>query len=165
MKFRVEHVFTNIALEAYESLYFDEDFNIALCNDVRLKRQLLSRDLDGDHLTRVVKVGADRELPPAAAKVLGANRIEYTEHLDYVFGRYRGTWKTVSSLMTNKVDTAGTFAFEEVPRGVRRLVEGEIKVKLFAVGSMIEKVIVADIDKSYNKAAEFTQRWIDQHNT
>jgi len=161
MKFRVEHTFRGINLEQYESLYFDEDFNNALCTEVKLARSLQKRDLNGKHLSRVVTVGPDREIPPAAAKILGASKIEYTEHLEYDMGSYKGTWKTVSSLMTDKVDTKGTFAFREGGGGVVRVVEGDIKVKIFGVGGGVEKFIVADIEKSYEKAAAFTQRWID----
>jgi hypothetical protein len=64
--------------------------------------------------------------------------------------------------MSEKVECAGTIEFRPVDGGVRRLVEGAIKVKLFGVGGMVEKLIVADIERSYVKAAAFTQRWIDE---
>ena len=73
----------------------------------------------------------------------------------------RGTWKTISSLLTDKVDTKGSIAFAERGGAVERVVDGEIKVAIFGLGSIVEKFIVADVEKSYEKAAEFTQKWID----
>jgi len=161
MRFRVEHVFKNITLAQYEKLYFDEDFNNALCKEVKLARTLVERNADDKHIHRVVTVGPDREIPAPAAKILGASKIEYTEHIDYDFGAYRGNWKTISSLMTDKVDTKGTFQFSDAGGGVRRVVDGDIKVKIFGVGGVVERFIVADIEKSYDRAADFTQKWID----
>jgi hypothetical protein len=40
-------------------------------------------------------------------------------------------------------------------------VEGDVKVKLLGVGTLIERFIVADVERSYEQAAAFTQRWID----
>ena len=111
MHFKAEHRIRGISLSDFERLYFDEAFNEALCQAVKLKRQCLVRTLAAGRLHREVKVGADREIPPAAAKILGGSRIEYTELLDYAVGSMRGTWKTVSSLMTDKVDSSGTFSF------------------------------------------------------
>lgn len=161
MKFKVEHAFSGISLADYEKLYFDEDFNVALCKAVELDRELIEREQKGSHLRRVVRVAPrGREIPGPVAKVLGADRIEYTEHLDYDFGTYRGTWKTISSVLPDKVESGGTFAFQAAGDGVKRILEGEVKVKIFGVGGMIERFIVADVEKSYDQAAGFTRDWL-----
>ena len=162
MHFKVQHTFRGITLPEYEQLYFDEDFNIALCSTVKLARTVVSIDRSDTAIKRVVKVGPDREVPKPVAKVLKADRIEYTEHLDYTFGSGRGTWKTVPDIMASKVDTRGTFQFKETDGGVLRIVDGDIKVKILGVGGVVEKFIVSDVEKSYQDAARFTQQWIDQ---
>ncbi len=162
MKFSADHTFTGIDLTAYETLHFDEEFQDALCVSVKLARDCEKlEESDDGQISRAVRVGPDREIPPAAQRVLGGKRLDYTEHLEYRRGAWKGTWRTEPSLMADKVDCKGTIEFLEVPGGVRRLVHGEIKVKLFGVGGMVEKLIVSDVVKSYDKAAEFTQRWID----
>ncbi len=163
MKFHADHEFTGITLAEYERLHFDEEFNIALCKAVKLARTLKELTREGGHIHRVVTVGPDREIPKPAAKVLGAQRIEYTETVDYELGSGEGVFTVVSSLMTDKVKTGGTIAFRETPRGVRRIVDGEVTVKIFGVGKIVEKFIAAETEKSYDEAAEFTQKWIDTH--
>jgi hypothetical protein len=160
MKFRCSHTFTGIDLPAYEQLYFDEAFNTALCQAVGLQRTLVSRTQDGNRIQRVVKVAPDRQVPGPVAKVLGGARIEYTEHVDYTLGSGRGTWRTVSSLLTDKVKSAGTMAFAARSGGVERTVDGEIEVKIMLVGGTVEKFIVEDVEQSYSKAAEFTRKWL-----
>lgn len=161
MHFRAEHTFRGITLAEYEQLYFNEAFNIALCQTVKLSRNVESIDRDEKKIKRAVKVGPDREVPKPVAKILKADRIEYTEHLDYTFGSYRGTWRTIPNLMPSKVRSEGTFSFAEAPGGVRRVVEGDIDVKILGVGGVVERFIVSDVEKSYEDAARFTQRWID----
>lgn len=160
MKFRCEHRFNGISLADYEKLYFDEDFNISLCNQVKLQRTLVSRDESNGRLRRVVKVAPDREVPAPAAKVLGSNKIEYTETIEYVFGSGRATWSTVSSIMTDKVDSRGTVSFSAVGGQVVRTVDGDVTVKIPFVGGVVEKFIIADVEKSYDQASDFTRQWI-----
>ncbi len=160
MKFRCEHRFSGISLADYEQLYFNEEFNLALCQQVGLQRTLLSRDVTDGKIHRVVKVAPDRQIPPAAAKVLGSAKIEYTETVDYVFGSGRGTWSTVSSLMTDKVDSRGTVQLSGDANSALRVIAGDVTVKMTFVGGIVEKFIIDDVNKSYDKAAEFTKNWL-----
>ena len=161
MHFSVRHTFRGISREEYEQLYFDESFNEALCSAVKLARDVQSIDRSDAHIARVVKVGPDRQVPKPVAKILKADRIQYAEHLDYKFGSFKGTWRTIPDILANKVVSEGTFAFQEANGGVLRVVDGEIKVKILGVGGVVEKFIVGDVEKSYEDAARFTQRWID----
>jgi hypothetical protein len=163
MEFKVQHLIKGVTLESYEALYFDEAFNKALCEEVKLHRVLRSLNIDEGVLKRVVQVGPEREIPAPVAKILGADRISYTEHVEYRLGSGKGTWKTVSAVMTDKVESAGTFSFVQTPQGVMRTVEGFVKVKIFAVGGMVEKFIAADVERGYEQAAEYTHQWIATH--
>lgn len=160
MKFKSEHRFSGISLAQYEQLYFDEAFNIALCQAVGLQRTLIAREESGGRLHRVVRVSPEREVPAPVAKILGSARLEYTETVDYTLGSGRGTWSTKSSVLTDKVDSRGTFSFVGQGDSVIRTVDGEIAVRLTLVGGVVEKFIVADVEKSYDKAAEFTRNWL-----
>ncbi|MCK5688224.1 DUF2505 family protein [Myxococcota bacterium] len=161
MKFKVEHVFEGISLKDYEDLYFEEDFNMKLSSALKMERELLARDVDNGKIHRESKVAPERSVPAPVAKIIGGDKIEYVEHVDYKFGSNRGIWKTISSVITEKIKSDGNFGFEETPKGIKRWIDGEVKVKIFGVGGMVEKLIVSDIEKSYNDAAKFTQKWID----
>ena len=162
MHFRIEHTFTGISLADYEKLHFDEAFNIALCEAVKLSRQLVSLDDDGTTLKRVVRVGPDREVPKPVQKVLKSDRIEYEERVTYKWGTMEGSWETIPSVLASKVVTKGRLGFREVSGGVLRWSEGDIQVKVLGVGGVIERFIVADVEKSYDQAAAFTQRYINE---
>lgn len=163
MDFRVAHVFSGIDRAAYEKLYFDESFNVALCRSVKLDRTLVSFDDQDGVLKRRVRVRANRQLPRPVAKILGAEYIEYTEHLEYRWGSFRGTWRTISAVLPDKVETQGLFRFEDSVAGVQRIVEGTVRVKIFGVGGLVEKGVVEDVRTSYDNAARFTREWIAGH--
>jgi hypothetical protein len=161
MKFSTEATFRGITLEQFEKLYFDEEFNIAMCKDNNLARTVLKRESDDEKLHRELRIGPDRELPAALKKVLKSDRLEYTEKLDYRWGSNRASWETIPSVFANKVDARGSIVFREVPGGVLRIADGVIKVKILGVGGVVEKLVIADVEKSFTNAATFTQRWID----
>jgi hypothetical protein len=162
MKFKAEHVIPGIELPAYEKLYFDEPFNVALCAATGLGRTLVSLETKDGVLRRAVKVSPARELPGPVAKIIGSGSFEYTEFLEYRLGSNAGTWRTETALLKDKIQSSGTFSFAAAPGGVRRVVEGEVKVKIFGLGGVIETFVVADVERSYGKAAEFTRGWIEQ---
>ncbi len=160
MKFRAEATFTDIPLADYEALYFDDAFNDEMCKAVRLERTLLKKERTGDIIvrhTRVAPIG--REIPAPVAKVIGASRIEYVEELTYDFAKHTGVWQTIPQVLPDKVETKGTLAFLSTGAGCTRISEGDINVKIFGVGGIVEKVIVGDVEKSYEDAARFTREY------
>lgn len=162
MKFRTEATFRGINLKDFEALYFNEDFNQAMCERVNLSRTVVKLERDDEKLHRILRIGPDRELPGPVKKVLRTERLEYEERLQYRWGSYEAQWETIPSVMASKVDARGRILFQEAKDGVLRVSEGEINVKLLGVGGMIEKLVVADVEKSFKDAADFTQKWIDE---
>jgi hypothetical protein len=162
MKFKVEHLFKQITLADYEKLYFNEAFNVALCKGVALGRELLKFENHEGMFAREVRVSPERALPESVVKILGADKISYTEFLSYQLGTYKGVFETIPGLLKDKIESSGTFSFAQKPDGVLRTVEGEVKVKIFGLGGVVERLIVGDVEKSYQAAADFTQAWINR---
>ncbi len=160
MKFRVEHTYEGVSFPEYESLHFDEGFNKALAESVKLGRTLLKLDRGPTTLVRHVRIEPAREIPGPVAKLLGGNKLSYVEEVDYELGKGRGRWKTITSVLTDKIDSQGTLELVAVPGGVKRIVTGDIKVSVFGVGGIIEKFVVSDVEKSYDAAAAFTREWL-----
>jgi hypothetical protein len=162
MRFKADHTFRGIDIAAYERLYFDPTFAAALGESVKVSRTVVRRDLDGAKLHREVRVAPDRELPGPVAKLLGTTRLEYVEVLDYEMGSYRGRFRIEPAVLKDKVEVAGTLEFRSAPGGATtRVFEGEIKVRVFGIGGIVEKFVCAEIERSYADAARFTQGWVD----
>lgn len=163
MKLRAVHDFMGLSLESYEALYFSEEFNKGLCESVALERTLEKLEDDGKTIHRIVGVCPDRTIPAPLAKVLKTDKIEYQEILTYQRGKYIGEWKTVPPFLSDKFLASGQFRFEAIDGGVRRIMEGDITVKLFGVGGLAEKVIVSEVESSYDRAAAFTVEYLKSH--
>lgn len=160
MQFSVEHLIYNIGIAEYERIFFDETLNINLCNALKLDRTLLQRNITDKILTRSVRIIPDRQIPSPIAKILRTEQISYIEDITYTMGGFEGSFNIISSIMTDKVQSYGTFAFKRQGSHILRVVSGDVKVKIFGVGALVERFIVADIERSYSQAAHFTNQWL-----
>jgi hypothetical protein len=161
MRFSTEATFRGIDLDTFEKLYFDEDFNDAMCRDNKLSRTVIKYESDDERLERVLRIGPERTLPAPMKKILKSDRLEYEERLSYKWGSLRATWEVIPSVMASKVTATGSIVFKETGSGIVRIADGDIRVKLLGVGGVVEKLVVGDVEKSFVNAGRFTQRWID----
>lgn len=161
MKFHADHVIEGISVADYGAMYFEEDFNDRLCRAVRLDREMLELRRDGSRVFRRVRVEPqDREIPGPVAKVLGQSRFSYVEELEMDLATGVGTWKTIPTLFADKVTAGGSLRFVDAGGHARRVVDGEIDVRMFGIGSIVERFICSDAEKSYADAAAFTRRYL-----
>jgi len=159
MKFEIAHTFA-VTPEQYEAVYFDEAFGVAQCEAVSLGRTLLKLEKTDTRIVRHVRIEPAREIPGPIAKLIGNAKIAYVEEIDYDVTKRAARWRTVPNIAADKIETAGTFEFLAAGTGTNRIVRGDITVKVFGLGGVIEKFIVEDVKKSYEKAAAFTRDWI-----
>jgi hypothetical protein len=160
MKVMIDDVFPGIACGEYESLYFDEEFNRTVGRELRMGRLLLHFERTETRILRNVQYEPDRDPDSPAGQAFGTSRASFIEELDYDPRTRRGTWKTIPNLMAERVSNTGTIEFVEAPGGTRRIVRGEVKVSLFGFGRLVEKMIVAEIEKSYANTTRITNEWL-----
>jgi len=160
MKVVIEHVFADLTCAAYEELFFDEAFNAALGRALHLGRKLLLLERTPDRITRHICYEPVRDPDSPANHVFGTSRASFVEELDYDRPARRGAWRTIPNRFADRVKNRGTLEIADDPAGVRRIVRGEVDVKLFGFGRMIERMIVAEIEKSYAATAAFTAAWL-----
>jgi uncharacterized protein DUF2505 len=159
MQLSIEHVFEGIDVAAYEALYFDEDFNEALGHELRLGRKLLRLDRSGAHIVRHIYFEPAHK-PGAAVNEAFTSKAGFLEELDYDVHARRGTWRTVPNQWADRVKSTGTIEFAPASSGMRRTVRGEVKFTLFGFGKIVERMIVAEIDKNYTATTAFTRAWL-----
>lgn len=165
MKKRIDHRIDIPADRFYETVYFNEDFNAKLYAALSFReRRLLAHEDRGDTVYREVLQIPERDLPGAVKKAMGADQLAYTEKSTF----HRKTGKVdvdiVSSVRPDKVKVHGTFWIEpDGPDHCRRFFELAVKVDIFAIGGMVEKLIMDDVVRGYDKSAEFTNRWLREN--
>nr|HEX4315313.1 DUF2505 family protein [Kofleriaceae bacterium] len=159
MKLEIEDVFALPSCEAYERLYFDEDYNIALGAALRMGRALRRLDRTPERVIRHVAFEPAQD-PGSPVEHLGTSRKAFIEVMDYDLRAHRGTWTTTPNVFADRVTNAGTFELAMVAGGVRRVVTADVRVRLFGFGGRVEKLIVGEIVKNYEKSTRFMREWI-----
>src|SRR5690349_3676529 len=106
MNFRAAHVMRGISVDDYESLYFDEEFNKALCAHVHLGRKLQRYEVIQGVLYRDVEVSPQRALPAPLQAFLKEDTMSYVEHIEYVLGSHRVKWRTTTAVVKDKIKSA-----------------------------------------------------------
>jgi hypothetical protein len=160
MKVLIDDLFVGITCGEYESLYFDEEFNRTVGRELRMGRLLLHFERTDSRIQRRVHYEPDRDPDSPAGQAFGTSRASFIEELDYDPRARRGTWRTIPNLFPERVTNAGTLELLEAPTGTRRVVRGEVKVSLFGFGRLIERLIVAEIEKSYTNTTRITNEWL-----
>ena len=160
MKFEIQDVFSAIAPTEYEALYFDEAFNDALGDALHMARKLLRLERSANKIVRHVCFEPRREAGSPADEAFGKSRASFVEELEYDAGARRGTWRTIPNLFTERVRNAGTIELAADGDGTRRVVCGEVRVSLFGFGRIVEKMIVAEIEKNYVATTSFTREYL-----
>jgi len=160
MKLAIEDVFAGIRCDDYVSLYFDEAFNESLGRALHMGRKHLRLDRGPERIVRHVCYEPNHDPDSPAKQVFGSSRASFVEELDYDVPARRGAWRTIPNQWADRVHNAGTIELAEVSGGTRRRVHGEVRVRLFGFGGMVEKMIVAEIEKSYAATARLTREWL-----
>lgn len=161
MRFEIVHRFDGIDCDAYEALYFDEEFWTALGRALRLGRELLRLERSDARIVRHVRCAPDQDPDTPEGRALAENKAAFVEELDYDRRARRGAWRTIPNLLPERVRTHGTIEIAAAPGGgVVRTVRGESDVRLLGFGGLVEKQIVKSIRTSYDDAAVFTAAWI-----
>jgi hypothetical protein len=163
MHVTIEHVFAGIEPARYEAVYFDEVFNESLGRHLRMGRMLVRLDRTADRIVRHVRWEPSHAAGSEANQVFGTSRASFLEQLEYDTRTRRGEWRTVPNMFPERVKNSGTISIVADPAGTKRIVDGDAHVKLFGFGGRVEKMIVAEIAKSYEASAAFTREWLETH--
>jgi len=163
--FRIEHTFECSEDTFWSKIIFDDDYNQRLYKE-RLRFQTwreIKREDSGDVVRRVIEaVPPIGELPAALKAVIGEG-IGYEEHGVYEKSGKRYTVTVVPNRLADKVKVAVEITTQPSgPDRCVRVAKGSVNAKIFGVGGMLEKKMIADLEKSYAKSAEFTNAYLKE---
>ncbi len=158
---KIDQTFRGCTVEEFAAVYFSEDFNTAVAPHVGMKvRALESLEVleDGKEVRRV-KMVPSVNLPKPVQKLTGGADIVYYEVSTYDPQTQTVDYK-IDSDANDTVDVRGRISFLPAGSGTRRLIEGTVKVSIFGLGGIIEKLIENEVKKGYDKIGAFMQTYI-----
>lgn len=149
--------------DTFWKLFFDKEYNEALFLGALGfdSWKLVSQDEKADRIERVVDVVPKLGDLPGPLKKLVENGVGYRERGSFVRAEHRMKMAVEPTVMADKLTISGLLYTERTSdKSCRRIYDAVVNAKVFGLGGMIEGRIMQDIKASYDKAAEFTNKWI-----
>lgn len=140
------------AWEIFES----DEFSARLESATDLVCTVLDEGAEGDIQTKKLRYASKRELPAIAAKALGSKRLAYEQHNRFNPAKSELTWKVIIP-GTDRVDVSGITTIHASSTGSKRVVDGDITVRVRFIGGQIEKAVVAEFERSMRRAVDLAR--------
>jgi hypothetical protein len=160
---RIEHIYNCSEDTFWNKLFFDEEYNRRLFKEALefpVYEQTELQDTDS-HVRRSIKVVPKLGPMPGPLKAVIGEGIGYQENGVFDKQTRRYTIDITPNKLAEKVTIKGTLYIE--PRGdnkCNRVFDCSVTAKIFGVGGMLEKRVIADMQESYAKGAEFSNKYI-----
>ncbi len=160
---RIEHVFNCSEDTFWNKIFFDDEFNDRTFKDALgfPVYEKLKQDESETEIRRSINVVPKLGPMPGPLKALIGEGLGYREDGVYDKKTRRYSLVIVPNKLADKMTVKGMLYSK--PQGDKKMVrvfECSVVAKIFGVGGMLEKRIIADMEENYGKAAVFTNQWI-----
>lgn len=162
MKFQIAHEFPITREEFWRNL-FDPAYDAYIEKDLEFRERKVLEFIDNDkEVRRRVYHLPKRTWPAIIDKVFG-DGFGFTEESVWVKGSDCMQWKSIPNRMAERIRSVGVLTVADAGGGkIRRTVEGEIVVKIFGVGGVVESLVLKAIEENYVRAAASLHRWLEK---
>lgn len=143
-------------------VYLSQEFNEALGPAIALKeRRIIAHETlpDGKERWRI-RSKPDVHLPTAVRKLMRDYQVQYDELLVLDRSERKATFQ-IRSPAGKAVRVGGYIYFREDARRTSFHFDGDVNVRVFGIGRLIERLIVSEVKRRYAKAEAFLQEYVD----
>ena len=144
-------------------IFEDPEFDRRLEEETGVRREVMEEKKGDDGvLYKKLRCISLRELPAMMKKALGTEHLEFEQENRLDLEKSELKWTVVTPFLSDRVDAGGTTRVEKTATGARRIVEGEIVIRLPVVGKKMEAKLGGNIEESYEKAAAIAKKMIEE---
>ncbi len=161
MKLDIRHTF-DCTPERFWEMYWSDELDAMLNEGSTIQRDLLEERREGDVLVRRLRFTPERELPAAAASLLGASKLVYEQENRFDRANSVLHWQVIPTILPGKLDARGKLEVRPTSGGCEQVVTGDITVQVRFIGGQIEKAVIAEVEKSWNRTAETCRAWLQK---
>lgn len=163
---RIEHTYNCSEDVFWDRLFLDDEYNRKLFMEQLhfTTWRVLRSEPQGTTLYRVIEAAPPLGDLPSALKRILADGLGYEEHgvLDRQNRRYRVQAKPRS--LASKLTIEGELTTEPLSeRSCRRIYVARVDARVLGVGGMLEQRLLDELQRNYDQAAVFTNRWVAEH--
>jgi hypothetical protein len=150
----------------WEKLFFDTEFNrrLFLTELGFVQWKILSEKTTDDFVERELDVTPKVTDVPGPVKAVIGDSLGYHEHGRYDRKRRRYAVKATSPVLGDRFLLEGEMYTETLGENrCRRIFNVKVTTKIFGVGGLIEKRVIADLEKSYAESAKFIGKYVQEN--
>lgn len=153
MRFSVEQLFEAPATEVAQALA-DPALYEALPDLRKLSRpDVVAHDIEGDVVHLSLRYRFDGDLSSAARAVVDPARLTWVERSIHDLATHTGTYTMDADHYADRFRCSGTFRYVDSGSGCRRIVEGDLRVRVPLVGGAVERAIVSGLREHLDQQA------------
>ena len=162
MRFSVEQVLPG-PVERVEDALLDPEFLSSMASLPKLGApQLLDISENGSTVRRRVRYQFTGDLSPAVTAVVDPAKLTWVEDASVDRVSHRTTFRILPDHYGSRLKCSGTFRLDEVPGGVRRVLDGDLRVSFPLVGGKVERAIVSGLREHAALEADALRDWMAQ---
>jgi hypothetical protein len=163
---RFAHEFDCSEETFWTRLFLDDRFNEWLYKE-RLgfsEWKVIERQDTERGVRRVVDVAPPVGDVPGPLKKLIGDNVRYRERDEYDAARRHCRVEVVPGTLADKVTVRGEITSLKLGDArCRRVFTGQVEARVFGVGSLLEKRIASELERSYEAGARFTSEYLRTH--
>lgn len=156
MDFRIAHRFA-CSPEVYWETTRSEEYEASFRGEDVDTEVIEARQQDDVAYERR-RVSPRKQVPGVIAKAIGRDRLSYVQEVEADNRAFTTRWKVLSDVLPDKVKCSGTSRVVPHGDGCERIMEGSIEVGVLFVGGTIERHILTELQRGYDRAAEILTR-------
>ncbi|MEK6607673.1 MAG: DUF2505 family protein [Myxococcota bacterium] len=159
MKFTMTHVF-EVDRETFERWLNDPEL-LAMAKAIPnlACRDLVSYREDGRLRIWVFRNVAIGEIPAAARALVKSGMLTWNEESTWDPDAHAFTWRIVPEHFAHLLDAHGTWSLHDQGVRTRRVIDGDLRVKVPLVGRLVEEFIVGRVKQSFEAEADLQRRF------
>lgn len=161
MEIRISHTFP-CSPKVYWETAWDPAFERELRAEAEVDFTVLEERIDGQRAFTRTRISPRRELPLLAQKALGQTRFSYVQEVDSDNINYTTRWRVTADVMSDRLKCSGVSRIVDGGDTCERVIEGSIDVAIPLVGGAVERQIVSEIERSYERAADVIRRHLSK---
>lgn len=157
MKLFVESDLAFDPVTAWE-IFESKEFEARLEEATDLVCEVLDEQMEGAVKVKRLKYVSRRELPTIAAKALGSKNLTYEQVNRFDPAKSELSWQVFLPVVGDRVSVSGITRISPAPGGAKRVVDGEINVRIRLIGGQIEKAVVGEFERSMGRAVDLARQ-------
>lgn len=163
-KFSLEHSFPTISVALFEKYLNHPLLNEKLAAMPGYRTRSMEEQSEGPdgEISWKFKVVAGGQLPPAIQKILSEDMFAWWEESKFYPDEHCIRWSISPLFKQVSFNGNGIWRLEKEGKGTRRVIEGEISVKIPFVGKLVENYLISELKRNFEVEPEIQKSFYEK---